>query len=692
MVAMAISTLVWPLAAAGDWRRPMLPVEDGGGIIWAVILIASLASMVSLLLRLVSSKGSERFRLRVFIGSLVVGLSPLFIVVLTEIAWPAFVVWQHQPAIEPWIGALLFVPMAFVPLATAYSVLYDQVVDVRVALRTAAQYALAKVTVIGLTAVPFVAMSVFLYQRRTESLVALLTGPRALALIGAIAIGVIALRLRRRWLGALDRRYFREQHDTQVLLTHLMSGSWLSQTPAAIGERLAQELDAAFHARTDLFVMEPASGDMHRVDGEGQPLHIRSTLATLLTASAEPMPVTLQDESPLARIAAEEKAWLLQGRYVLLVPLRARTSDLIGLMALGPKRSELAYSHSDRRALSAIATPISLALENHRLQGATGIDTPAPASECTVCSRLHAAAVRECTCGGTVAEARAPHLLRGVYEFQQRLGAGGMGVVYLARDRALERKVAIKTLPQVTGPHHARLRGEALAMASMVDPNLAVIYGIESWRGIPFLIEEYLEGGTLSDRLSRGPLPIAATLDLGVTLSATLARMHEAGIVHCDIKPSNIGFSAHGVPKLIDFGIAHLLRSSGETLTATAGATTTMVTDTVVTDHGAVGTPPYMSPEALWGSTPRPQFDLWSLTTVLFETIAGRRPFPGRDFAEISLAVLGGAAPDIRASRPECSERLAALFARGLARDQAVRPVTAASLHAELLALRDHPA
>ena len=528
--------------------------------------------MASLVARLISSRDQERFRLQVFIGSLVVGLSPLFVEVLIEVASPAFSGWAHQPDVEPWLGALLFVPMAFVPLATAYSVLYDRIVDTRMVLRSAAQYALAKVTVIALTAVPFAALTVFLIQRRTDSLVELLTGPRPLTLIGAIVVGMLALRLRRSWLSALDRRYFREQHDTQVLLTHLMSGHWLSQTPSAIGERLAQELDAAFHARTDLFVLDAASGDLQRVDGEGTALHVRSTLATLLTASAEPMPVTLQYGSPLARLGSEEKTWLQQGDYELLVPLRARSSELVGLLALGPKRSELPYSDSDRRALAAVATPVSLALENHRLLSTPGVDTASPATECTVCSRLHATTARQCSCGGTVAEARAPHLLRGVYEFQQRLGAGGMGVVYLARDRALERKVAVKTLPQVTGPFQARLRAEALAMASMVDPNLAVIYGIESWRGIPFLIEEYLEGGTLTDRLARGPLPIAAALELAVTLSATLARIHEAGIVHCDIKPSNIGFSGHGVPKLIDFGIAHLLRSSGETLTATAGA------------------------------------------------------------------------------------------------------------------------
>ena len=696
VMAANLSTVLWPLpaiehrvAAAADWRLLLTPVRLGGRLFWGSIFLASLAAMATLLARLTTSRKPERFRLQVFIGSLVLGLSPLVLTVLIEIAFPAFEAWSHQPAVEPWLATLLFVPLASVPLTTAYSVLYDRIVETRIVLRTAAQYALARVTIGAVTSVPFLGLALFLVQNRTESIVSLLTGGRPWFLTAAVVAGALASRHKRAWLSALDRRYFREPHDTQELLTHLMSGDWLSQAPAAIGARLAQELDSAFHARTDLFVLDAASGELLRVDGGGEALHLRSTLATLLTASPEPMQVTLRHDSPLARIAADEQAWLQQGRYELLVPLRARSSELIGLLALAAKRSELPYGPAERRALSAIATSVALALENDRLLSSPGVDTAAPASECTVCARLHAAGARQCACGGAVAEARAPHLLRGVYEFQQRLGAGGMGVVYLARDRALERQVAIKTLPQVTAPNQARLRGEALAMASMVDGNLAVIYGIESWRGIPFLIEEYLEGGTLSDRLRRGPLPIAATLDLGVTLAATLARIHAAGIVHCDIKPSNIGFSGHGVPKLIDFGIAHLLRSSGEALTATLGAASPVLTGTGVTDHGLVGTPPYMSPEALLGSRPQPQFDLWSLTVVLFEAIAGRRPFDGRDFAEVSLAVLGGPAPDIRRWQPTCSDRLAGFLARGLARDAGLRPETAAGLQGELLALRD---
>ncbi len=683
-----LSTVFSPIANDFDVRLPLVIGRRAGSLFWPVTFVASLLAMATLLLRFAVSRDNDRFRLKAFIGALVLGLSPLFVEVIVEESWPAFKAFVRQPGVEPWVGLLLFTPMAAVPLVTAYSVLYDRIVDMQVLLRAAAQYLLARVTVIGVTTVPFVALALYVFQRRTESLVSLVTGPRPVTLIAAVVAGGLALRLRRQWLHALDRRYFREQHDTQVLLTHLMTGDWLSQTPLAVGERLAVELDAAFHARADLYVMDQPSGDLRRPDGSGVALNVRTMLATLLTASAQPMEIAVAADSPLARLPEPEKQWLQTGPYVLLVPLRARSTDLIGLLALGTKRSELAYSESDRRALAAIATPVSLAIENNRLRSAPETATPSPATECMTCSRLHASSTTVCSCGGIVAEAPAPHILRGVYRFERRIGAGGMGVVYVARDLVLQRQVAIKALPQVSAPHQARLRAEAHAMASIVDANLAVIYGLELWRGMPFLVEEYLEGGTLANRLNRGAMGIADALDLGATMAATLARMHEAGIVHCDIKPSNIGFTGTGVPKLIDFGLAHLLQSSGEALTTTIGTSPNPPVATVVTDHGLVGTPPYMSPEALRASKPDPAFDVWALSVVIFEAIAGRRPFQGRDFTEVSLEVLSGTVPDIRTLRPECDARLAQFFSGCLSREPAQRPRNATAMQQGLLALR----
>ena len=166
--------------------------------------------------------------------------------------------------------------------------------------------------------------------------------------------------------------------------------------------------------------------------------------------------------------------------------------------------------------------------------------------------------------GGTLIVSAAPHTLRGVYRFDRRLGSGGMGVVYLARDLNLDRPVAIKTLPSVTPEQAARLRVEARAMAAVHHPNLAVIHGVETWQGTPFLIQEFLPGGTLSDRLRGGPLAIDAALRLCGTIAEALDQLHSAGIIHRDVKPSNIGFTDRDVPKLFDFGLAKLPKFSND--------------------------------------------------------------------------------------------------------------------------------
>jgi serine/threonine-protein kinase len=384
-----------------------------------------------------------------------------------------------------------------------------------------------------------------------------------------------------------------------------------------------------------------------------------------------------------------ERAWIQQGRYELLLPIRSRNGAAAGLLAFTGKRSELPCSSTDRRSIGALATPLSLAIENDRLRRGPDPTITVPARECHACSRLYAAGTTRCSCGGPLGEAAVPHVLRGVFEFERRIGSGGMGVVYRATDLNLKRTVAIKTLPRLTSRHAAHLTREAQAMASLNHVNLAVIYGIESWRNTPFLIEEYLAGGTLVDRLRNGPMPIAEALSLGATLAGVVEHLHLSGIIHCDIKSSNIGFSQAGVIKLLDFGIAYLLRDASDAVTATLterdddnGALSV-----IVTKRGVIGTPAYMSPEAASGAAPAPSFDLWSLSVVLFEVIAARRPFVGGTAEEVLLEIARGARPDLRSLRSDCPSSVAMLFDRILAPDAHKRPRTADQLRRELLSL-----
>jgi serine/threonine-protein kinase len=256
-----------------------------------------------------------------------------------------------------------------------------------------------------------------------------------------------------------------------------------------------------------------------------------------------------------------------------------------------------------------------------------------------------------------------------------------MGVVYRARDTHLERDVAVKTLPHVSSPAAVRLRREARSVAAATHPNLALIYGAETWRGRPMLVFEHLAGGTLADRISSGPVPVAEVMQIGVALAGALVAIHRVGLLHRDIKPSNIGFTADGVVKLLDFGLARVLTSIAEPASGRAIAGEVPVT----TDSLLQGTPLYMSPEALLGAAPEAAFDTWSLSMVLYEAVAGAHPWrtglPGAAGSERFVI------PDVRTFAPGTPARVADVLREALALDRSNRPRNASELERRLRGL-----
>jgi len=687
IVIVNLSLAIWP-ESAGDLRLLLRPPNAAAGSLYYPLLYGlTTAAFAALIWRASRGRADEKRRLLLFAIGLTAGATPLLLQVLLETI-PAYYNFVHRPGLEQAVGIVVFGALGVIPFVTGYSVLFDHVVDLKVVLRAALQYALARYTILIVATLPFAALLVLIYRERTEPLVSFVSGARPLVLGGTVLAGLLTLRLRYRLIGLLNRRFFREPYDTRQLLDQIMSDALHAATAADLQERLQAAMARSLHAEVCLFVSDPSLQVLARPDGS-LPINAGGVLVTLACGDTGAMDVDPSDRrSPFRRLAADEQRWLLSGGFVLLVPLRTADQRLLGLIGLAAKRSGLPYSVEDRRFLSAIATSAVLALDNLRLRTSTSDSSERAARECQTCSKLNGPDALTCVCGGPVTPCAAPHTLRGIYRLDRKIGSGGMGVVYLARDLNLDRPVAIKTLPVVSPGHSARLRTEARAMAAVQHPNLAVIHGIETWQGTPFLVQEFLAGGTLADRLGARPMATLEALRLGVTIAQALEHLHTAGIVHCDVKPSNIGFTERDVPKLLDFGLAKLPKVSDgvpDTETRTRDDGAVKFGDTVV--YG--GTPAYMSPEALDAvAAARPALDLWALGVVLCECLAGRRPFGGATRDEIRLSVSRGLQQPPSQFNDQCPPSLDALLLALLHVQPARRPATARELWNELERLR----
>src|SRR5215831_18986796 len=215
----------------------------------------------------------------------------------------------------------------------------------------------------------------------------------------------------------------------------------------------------------------------------------------------------------------------------------------------------------------------------------------------------------------------------GRYHITQKLGAGGMGVVYRALDTTLERAVALKFLPDnltVTSGDRANLRREARAASTLDHPNVGVVHGLEETAGNHlFIVMQFYEGETLARRLSRSPIPVAEGLELAIQIARGLSAAHAANIVHRDVKPSNIIITKSGVAKIVDFGLARIVASASATQTISA-----------------TGTLPYMAPEQILGESVDQRSDVWAFAVILVQMLTGNHPFIRPSTTAMTFAIL----------------------------------------------------
>ncbi len=265
------------------------------------------------------------------------------------------------------------------------------------------------------------------------------------------------------------------------------------------------------------------------------------------------------------------------------------------------------------------------------------------------------------------------------YEIQTRLGRGGMADVYLARDRLLERRVAVKVLfPEfATDPSFvARFRREAQAAANLTHPNIVAVYDWGQQGGTYFIVMEYVNGRTLADVLrAEQKLPAARAANVAAEVAAALGFAHRNGVVHRDVKPGNILVTETGDVKVADFGIARV---------ANAG------TDAGLTQAGSVmGTAAYFSPEQAQGAVPDPRSDLYSLGIVMYEMVGGRPPFSGENPVSIAYKQVHEPPPRLRNLTPDVPVAYEAIVAKLLAKNPAARYASADDLRLDLTRFRD---
>ena len=614
---------------------------------------------------------NERRRIRLVI----LGLLLFFVDMLAALVFSVSprTLWLSAIATSPLIFGLAQVPFT---ICVAYAVLRQRLFQVSFIVRQSLQYAVARgVLLIPIPILGGILLFDLVVHKDQPFGVLLSQHGWAYALMGVA--GIVAHKKQSQWMEVLDRRFYREHYNAQLLLRQTVDEIRASSNLAEVAPKAVARIEQALHPEFVAILMREASDPLYRCIASAPPeiyprgLTADSKLMSAFRLFAKPLQISLAESGWLKQqLPSEDTNFLRDARIDLMVPIAIAPHGREALMVLGPKRSEEPYGTEDQELLSGIGSALALLLERPLTSALGGFE------ECPRCGLCYESGMGRC--GSESAQlTRMPfnRLLTSRYRLERRLGRGGMGTVYKATDTSLERAVAVKLIREdlvASSEAAERFRREAKAAAAFAHPNLVTVhdFGVDLDTRV-FLVMELLEGFTLRQRFEQQknftPQQILQVLG-GVC--AGLQAAHENGLVHRDLKPENIFLAQSGsgeVAKILDFGLAKFLGSTANSAAATVDTLPGVL----------MGTPQYMSPDQLSGEPASAAWDVWALAVITYEMLAGMHPFPATSVGQMHHSIISGRFTPLSTHLPDAPAGWQQFFDRALSPKTAGRPQSA---------------
>lgn len=534
----------------------LLGPDHDNSLYWVIWLATTLAAFAVLAVKMLSRTLVERRRARTLVYGFAMAVVPFAAQVTARRLIPSYGALTAPSVVNVLTAWVVLGLLALAPLVAAYAVLVEQALALRVVMSGLVRLALARGALVAVRIIPMVGAAAFLFWVRHQTLTSVLSDPGyllGLMVVGSAWFGcrAVARAMEAHVLPRPDGDAIQAARSVSSLAKDLQTATDLEQLQAV----LTTHLEPALRIDSSHLLVTDDDGRFGSPAGTARPLPVESVVPVLLRG----MDGIVDVWHIAPRLSDQDRLWLTDAAVSAMAPLKTSRGDLAGILCLGATTMDLPVSSGDLVLAGAAAQALAPAVERLRFPPTptvrTAYEDPPEGAECLRCGLVLDGGSSCCPCGGTVRPSL-PVTVAGRYRLLRRLGEGASAVTYLALDLELDRQIAVKALPPVDLRAVALFRREAKAMAGLNHPGLATLYGTEFLRGRPLLLMEYLAGGTLGQRLARGPLSSAEWLRLATAVLEAVEYLHAKGLVHGDIAARNVAFTTDQQPKLIDFGLA----------------------------------------------------------------------------------------------------------------------------------------